>query len=70
MCSMSKKKKGEIENLGQVIIPTNHPSPPEQHEIDAAYALARHFQTMVEFIVPVDDYKRKSGDVVMLGVVW
>ena len=66
---MAKKKRKNI-NPGQVIIPTNHPSPPEQHEIDAAYALARHFQTLVEFIVPVDDYKRKSGDVVMLGVVW
>ena len=64
------KKKDKNTNPGRVIIPTNHPSPPEQHEIDAAYALARHFQTLVEFIVPVDDYKRKSGDVVMHGVVW
>ena len=67
---MGKKKKSEIENFGQVIILTNHPSPPEQHEIDAAYALARHFQTLVEFIVPVDDYKRKSADILMNGVVW
>ena len=32
--------------------------------------LARHYQTTVEFIVPIDDYKRKSADLVMLGVEW
>jgi len=32
--------------------------------------LARHFQSTVQFLVPVDDYKRKTADIVMLGVEW
>ena len=32
--------------------------------------MARHYQTTIEFIVPVDDYKLKSADIVMLGVEW
>ena len=68
MASMEKKKGKQ--NLGQVIIPGNHPNPPMPHEIDVALILARHYQTIIEFIVPVDDYKRKSADIVMLGVEW
>ena len=64
------KKKGKQQNPGQVIIPTSHPNPPEPHEIDAAWVLARHFRCTVEFLIPVDDYKRKSADIVMLGVEW
>ena len=33
-------------------------------------ALAHHFQCDVEFLVPIDDYKRKTADISMLGVVW
>jgi len=40
------------------------------HEVDVALVLARHYQTAVEFIVPIDDYKRKSADIVMLGAQW
>ena len=32
--------------------------------------LAIHYQTTVEFLVPIDDYKRKSPDIAMLGVQW
>ena len=64
------KKNRKQSNLGQVIIPVGHPNPPEPHEVDAAMVLARHFQTTVEFLVPVDDYKRKSADIVMLGIQW
>ena len=68
---MSKgKKKRNNNNPGQVIIPVNQPNPPEQHEIDAAWILARHFQCAVEFLTLVDDYKRKTADVMMLGVAW
>jgi len=64
------KKKNNNKNYGLVIIPTDHPNPPEQHEVDAAYVLARHYQTIVEFLVPLDDYKRKSADILMQNVVW
>ena len=64
------KKKVKQENPGQVIIPTNHPNPPEPHEVDAAFTLARHYRCVVEFLVPIDDYKRKTADIVMFGVEW
>jgi len=51
-------------------MPVGNPSPPEPHEIDAAWILARHFQCTVEFLTPIDDYKRKTADIVMLGVAW
>jgi len=66
---MFKKKRIEP-NPGKIIIPGGLPHSPEKHELDAAYALARHYRTTVEFIIPVDDYLRKSADIVMLGVEW
>jgi hypothetical protein len=64
------KRKDKRQNLGRVILPTSHPNKPEQHEIDIAWILARHFQCTVEFLIPVDDYKRKTADIVMFGVEW
>ena len=66
---MAKKKSKEL-NPAQVIIPGNHPNPPEPHEVDAAIILSRHFRCTVEFLTPVDDYMRKTADIVMLGVEW
>jgi hypothetical protein len=66
---MAKKKRTQ-KNIGQVNIPLSHPNPPEPHEVDVAMVLARHYQTTVEFLVPIDDYKRKSPDIVMFGVQW
>ena len=67
MRTMSKKK---LKNRGQVKIPDNHPNPPLPHEVNMASVLAQHFQTVVEFIVPVDDYMRKTADILMLGMEW
>ena len=64
---MKQRKK---KNRGQVIIPENHPNPPLPHEVNMASVLAQHFKTVVEFLVPIDDYKRKSADIKMLGVEW
>jgi len=69
MRPMGKKKNNRV-NSGQVIIPNGHPNPPTPNEMDVALVLSRHYQTTVEFIVPVDDYKRKSADVLMQDVVW
>jgi len=66
---MAMKKRKQV-NLGQVLIPSMHPNPPEQHELDAAYVLANHYQSTVEFILPVNDYKRKTADIVLLGAEW
>ena len=69
---MFKKKRKETKTINscQVIIPISHPNPPEPHEVDVAMILARHYQCTVEFLIPVDDYKRKTADIVMLGVAW
>ncbi|MCL2427541.1 MAG: hypothetical protein FWD05_14540 [Oscillospiraceae bacterium] len=65
-----KKQKRKNIDISQVIIPVGHPNPPEPHEIDAASILARHYQCTVNFLIPVEDYKRKSADMVMFGVQW
>ena len=62
--------KNNRKNRGQVVIPENHPNPPLPHEVNMASVLAQHYQTAVEFIVPPDDYKRKSADIIMFGVEW
>ena len=64
------KKKVKQQNPGQIIIPVGHPNPPEPHEVDTALILAQHFRCTVEFLIPVDDYLRKTADIVMLGVDW
>ena len=63
-------KKSKQLNPGQVIIPASHPNPPEPHEIDAAWVLAHYYRCTVEFLIPVDDYMRKTADIIMLGVEW
>jgi len=62
--------KHEKHNLGQVVISANHPNKPEPREIDVALVLANHYGTTVEFIAPIDDYRRKSADIKMFGVEW
>ena len=57
-------------STGTIIIPGGHPNPPEPYEIDVALILAQHYQTEVEFLIPIDDYKRKTPDIKMLGVEW
>ena len=66
----SFKRKPKQFNQGKVIIPVGHPNPPEPHEEDVAKLLALHYGTTVEFIVPIDDYKRKSADIIMNGMEW
>jgi hypothetical protein len=58
------------ESKAQVIIPPNHPNPPESHEEATAWVLARHYGCTVQFMIPIDDYGRKSPDVLFNGVLW
>ena len=53
-----------------VIIPKRHPNPPEKHEVEAAHLLAKYFKCTVRFLAPVDDFKRKTPDIMMLGKAW
>jgi hypothetical protein len=64
------KRKGKKENPGKVVIPAGHPNPPEPHEIEIAWILARHFFSTVEFLIPLDDYKRKTADFTMDKTDW
>ena len=57
-------------NPGKVIKPVGHPNPPGPHEEDVATILALHYETTVEFIMPIDDYKRKTPDIKMLDLEW
>ncbi len=43
---------------------------PEPHEVEAAWILARHFNTVVEFLRPVEGYKVKTADLAMNGLMW
>ena len=67
---LSFKRKSKLFNKGKVIIPVGHPNPPAPHEEDVAKLLAHHYETTVEFIMPIDDYKRKTADIMMNGVAW
>jgi len=66
---VTKKNEKPI-NTGRVITPVGHPNPPESHEVDAAMILARHFKCKVRFLEPIDDYKRKTADIVMHDIQW
>jgi hypothetical protein len=65
---MSKKYKAF--HPGQVVIPAGHPNPPEPHEVAIAWILARRYRCTIEFLIPVDDYRRKTPDIVMHGIEW
>jgi hypothetical protein len=54
----------------EVIIPPNHPNPPELHEVEAAWILAHHLNTTVEFLIPINGYKTKTHDLVINGIIW
>jgi hypothetical protein len=64
------KRKGRKLNPGQVVIPVGHPNPPESHEVEVAWILARYFSCEIVFLVPVDDYKRKTADFRMNSLDW
>ena len=54
----------------KVIIPTNLDNPPKENEIQIAEIIAKHYNAIVEFLRPVDDYKRKTPDIVFNGQLW
>jgi hypothetical protein len=54
----------------KIIISASIVPPPEEHEISAAWILARHFNCAIEFLKPLDGYKRKTPDFVMRAVEW
>ena len=63
-------KENRTLNQGQVIVPTGNYNPPKSHEIDVAWIITRHFSCTVEFLIPVDDYKRKTADISIGNIEW
>ena len=59
-----KKDKAEV------IIPPNLDNPPEEHEIEAAWIIARHYNCLVKFLRPIIGYKIKTADFVIRGELW
>lgn len=53
-----------------VIIPQNISPRPNNQEVEVAWLLARHFQTVVSFISPSKNYRQKSPDISMNGQYW
>jgi hypothetical protein len=53
-----------------VIVPDMLKDMLESHEIKAAWIAARHFNTTVEFLIPIDSYKIKTADMVINGRIW
>jgi hypothetical protein len=53
-----------------VIIPENFNKPPEQHEIETAWIIAHHYNQVIEFLKPIDDYHRSTPDIIMGGQLW
>jgi len=57
------------EKTWQVVPPDEMKNPPQPHEIEAAEIVAEHFNYVIQFLEPLDDYKRKTPDVVMNGKI-
>jgi len=51
------------------IHPNLKPSP-TQKEIEVAIILANHYNSTVEFLEPIDGYRVKTPDIIMLGNTW
>ena len=54
----------------KVFIPPNLGKPPEENEIQIAQIIAEHYNARVEFLRPIDDYKRKTPDIMLNGQLW
>jgi len=54
----------------EVIIPMDLENPPKEHEIEAAWIVAKHYQCKITFLKPVVGYKIKTPDFEMHGLYW
>ena len=54
----------------QVIVSDNINPPPEEHEVSAAWILARYYKCRIDFLKPLEGYKRKTPDFIMNALEW
>ncbi|HSX30720.1 MAG TPA: hypothetical protein VLE99_02285 [Candidatus Saccharimonadales bacterium] len=59
-----------MRNKGEVIVAEGVKPAPEEHELQVAQVLAKHFRCIVEFLQPSAGYKMKTPDIVMNGLMW
>jgi len=59
-----------MKTKASVIIPEDPKFRPEEHEMTAAWILAKHYNCRVSFLRPITGYKIKTADFVMKGVIW
>jgi hypothetical protein len=57
-------------SAANVVIPSNAKPPPEEHEVSAAWILARHYSCVITFLPKLEGYKLKSPDFSMHSLVW
>ena len=74
-CKSIRRKMKEwytsfMKDEAKVIIPANIGNPPETHEKEAAWIIARHYNCVVKFLKPIIGYKVKTADFVFRGVIW
>jgi hypothetical protein len=59
-----------VKDKAQVIISPSIKPPPEEHEVSAAWILARHYNCAIEFLKPLGGYKMHTPDFVMMALEW
>jgi hypothetical protein len=57
-------------NKASVVISPSITPPPEEHEVSAAWILARHYSCTIEFLKPLGGYRMHTPDFVMMAVEW
>ena len=57
-------------NKAKVIISGNINPPPEEHEVSAAWILAYHYKCRIDFLKPLEGYKRKTPDFIINALEW
>jgi hypothetical protein len=55
---------------GKIVVPFDIKPYPEPHEIEVARILSEHYNCAVNFLKPIDCYKVKTADIVMMGNIW
>ena len=54
----------------EVVIPSNIIPPPEEHEVSAAWILAKEYNCAITFLPKREGYMLKTPDFVMKGLEW
>jgi len=60
----------QAQDVVQVNISNSISPPPEEHEISAAWIIARHYKCRIVFLKPRDGYKIKTPDFIMKALEW